>query len=53
VCLLVQAETVTALQNLDAIAATPGVDGVFIGPADLSAPHGPCGQPRCTPTCRP
>ncbi|RYY69979.1 MAG: 2-dehydro-3-deoxyglucarate aldolase, partial [Comamonadaceae bacterium] len=27
-CLLVQAETVQALQNLDAIAATPGVDGV-------------------------
>ena len=40
VCLLVQAETRTALQNLDAIAATPGVDGVFIGPADLSASMG-------------
>jgi len=40
VCVLVQAETVTALQNLDAIAATPGVDGVFIGPADLSASMG-------------
>jgi 4-hydroxy-2-oxoheptanedioate aldolase len=40
VCVLVQAETVLALQNLDAIAATPGVDGVFIGPADLSASMG-------------
>lgn len=40
VCVLVQAETVTALRHLDAIAATPGVDGVFIGPADLSASMG-------------
>jgi 4-hydroxy-2-oxoheptanedioate aldolase len=40
VCVLVQAETVTAMKHLDAIAATPGVDGVFIGPADLSASMG-------------
>ena len=40
VCVLVQAETVTAMAHLDAIAATPGVDGVFIGPADLSASMG-------------
>lgn len=40
ICVLVQAETVLAMQNLDAIAATPGVDGVFIGPADLSASMG-------------
>ena len=39
-CLLVQAETTTALRNLEAIAATDGVDGVFIGPADLSASMG-------------
>lgn len=45
VCLLVQAETVEALQNLDEIAATPGVDGVFIGPADLSASMGHTGHP--------
>jgi 4-hydroxy-2-oxoheptanedioate aldolase len=45
VCLLVQVETVTALQHLDAIAATPGVDGVFIGPADLSASMGHVGNP--------
>lgn len=44
-CLLVQAETVEALDNLDAIAATPGVDGVFIGPADLSASMGHVGRP--------
>ena len=45
VCLLVQAETVEAMNNLDAIAATPGVDGVFIGPADLSASMGFPGNP--------
>ncbi|MBB1604711.1 aldolase/citrate lyase family protein [Variovorax sp. UMC13] len=44
-CLLVQAETVEAMRNLDAIAATPGVDGVFIGPADLSASMGFPGRP--------
>ncbi len=45
VCLLVQAETVEAMRNLDAIAAIDGVDGVFIGPADLSASMGHPGQP--------
>jgi 4-hydroxy-2-oxoheptanedioate aldolase len=44
VCLLVQAETRTALDNLEAIAATDGVDGVFIGPADLSASMGHVGN---------
>lgn len=45
VCLLVQAETREAIANLDAIAATEGVDGVFIGPADLSAAMGHVGNP--------
>lgn len=45
VCLLVQAETVTALQNLEAICAVDGVDGVFIGPADLAASMGHRGRP--------
>jgi 4-hydroxy-2-oxoheptanedioate aldolase len=40
VCLLVQAETRTALHNLEAICAVDGVDGVFIGPADLAASLG-------------
>ncbi len=44
-CLLVQAETVTAIKNLKAIAETDGVDGVFFGPADLSASMGYRGQP--------
>ena len=34
--LLVQIETPEALANLDAIAATPGVDGLFLGPGDLA-----------------
>jgi len=41
---IVQAETVTAIGNLEAIAATPGVDGVFIGPSDLSASMGHVGN---------
>ena len=39
-CLLVQAETRQAVENLEAIAAVDGVDGIFIGPADLSASLG-------------
>lgn len=45
VCLLVQAESVTALDNLEAICAVDGVDGVFIGPADLAASMGFRGKP--------
>ena len=40
VCLLVQAETRTAMENLDAICAVDGVDGVFVGSADLAASLG-------------
>ena len=45
-CLLVQAETALALQNLQHIAEVEGVDGVFFGPADLSASMGYRGQPN-------
>ncbi|RAR71650.1 2,4-dihydroxyhept-2-enedioate aldolase [Paracidovorax anthurii] len=45
VCLLVQAETATALRNLPAICAVEGVHGVFIGPADLAASMGHRGNP--------
>ncbi|AOE65204.1 4-hydroxy-2-oxoheptanedioate aldolase [Pseudomonas corrugata] len=44
-CLLVQIESREGLANLDAIAAVEGVDGVFIGPADLSASMGFRGNP--------
>jgi 4-hydroxy-2-oxoheptanedioate aldolase len=44
ICVIVQAETVTAIENLEAIANTAGVDGVFIGPSDLSASMGHVGD---------
>jgi 4-hydroxy-2-oxoheptanedioate aldolase len=44
-CLLVQIENQEGLANLDAIASVEGVDGVFIGPADLSASMGFRGNP--------
>lgn len=44
ICLLVQLETQRALDNLEAICAVEGVDGVFIGPADLHASLGHTGQ---------
>ncbi|MBO3761950.1 HpcH/HpaI aldolase/citrate lyase family protein [Ciceribacter sp. L1K22] len=43
---LVQIESRLAISNLDAITKTDGVDGVFIGPADLSADMGFAGSPR-------
>lgn len=44
ICVLVQVETQTALDNLEKIAAVEGVDGVFIGPADLHASLGYPGE---------
>lgn len=44
VCVLVQIETFEALEQVDKIAAVPGVDGVFIGPADLAASMGHLGN---------
>jgi 4-hydroxy-2-oxoheptanedioate aldolase len=43
-CVLVQLETRTALQNLESIAAVDGVDGLFIGPSDLAADFGHLGN---------
>ena len=45
ICLLVQVETRTAMDQLEAIATVEGVDGVFIGPSDLSASLGHIGHP--------
>lgn len=45
ICVLVQVETRHALGNLEAIAGVEGVDGVFIGPGDLSADMGHLGNP--------
>jgi 4-hydroxy-2-oxoheptanedioate aldolase len=44
VCLLLQLETRTALQSLEAIAEIDGVDGMFIGPNDLAADMGYLGN---------
>jgi len=44
-CLLVQIETQSALDKLEQIAAVEGVDGIFIGPADLAASLGYVGNP--------
>ena len=45
-CLLVQVETRKAMASIEAIAAVEGVDGVFIGPNDLSADMGHLGNWR-------
>ncbi|MCG6874155.1 MAG: HpcH/HpaI aldolase/citrate lyase family protein [Betaproteobacteria bacterium] len=44
VCVLVQVETQQALDQIEAICAVDGVDGVFIGPADLHASLGFLGE---------
>lgn len=45
ICVLLQIETALGLDNLEAIAGVDGVDGVFIGPSDLSAGLGHIGNP--------
>lgn len=45
ICLLVQVETRAALAQIEAICAVDGVDGVFIGPADLAGDMGHLGDP--------
>lgn len=45
IALLVQVETLRAVEQIEAIAAVPGVDGIFVGPADLAAAIGYPGEP--------
>lgn len=45
IAMVVQIESAEAVRNLEAIAAVPGVDGVFVGPSDLSASMGHLGDP--------
>lgn len=40
ICLIVQVESVAAMDAIEEICAVDGVDGVFIGPADLCADMG-------------
>lgn len=44
ICVIVQIETPPAAAQLEEIAAVPGVDGIFVGPADLSGAMGLTGQ---------
>src|SRR3954466_16000037 len=44
ICLLVQVETRSALDQIEAIASVDGIDGVFIGPNDLAASFGHIGD---------
>ena len=44
ICLFVQAESKKSVENIDEIAGVEGVDGVFIGPADMAADMGLPGQ---------
>jgi 4-hydroxy-2-oxoheptanedioate aldolase len=37
---LVMIETVEGVENADAICGTPGVDGIYVGPADLATSMG-------------
>ena len=43
-CLIVQIETVKGLKHIEEICQVEGVDGVFLGPADLAASMGYLGQ---------
>ncbi|WP_026615276.1 4-hydroxy-2-oxoheptanedioate aldolase [Ensifer aridi] len=45
ICLLLQIESRAGLNAIDEIAALDGVDGLFIGPADLAADMGHLGNP--------
>ena len=44
ITILVQIESQAGVDNLDAIAATEGVDGIFVGPSDLAAGLGHLGN---------
>ena len=45
ISVLLQVETQQAINNIEEIAAVEGVDGVFIGPSDLSGSMGHIGNP--------
>jgi 2-keto-3-deoxy-L-rhamnonate aldolase RhmA len=43
-CLMVQVETREAVERIEELCGVPGIDGIFLGPADLSASLGVAGQ---------
>lgn len=55
IAVVVMIESRTAVENIDSILAVDGVDGVFIGPYDLSGSYGLAGQtahPQVQAGCR-
>ncbi len=44
ICLILQIESKTGIDNLEEISQVKGVDGLFIGPADLAASYGHIGD---------
>ena len=46
ICLLAQVETGRAVEALPGILEVEGIDGIFVGPSDLSASLGHIGNPR-------
>ena len=46
ICLFMQIESAAGLESVREIASVPGVDGIFVGPADLAASLGHLGNPR-------
>ena len=46
ICVVVQIETQQAVDNVEAITAVDGIDGIFVGPSDLSASLGHFGNPK-------
>jgi 2-dehydro-3-deoxyglucarate aldolase/4-hydroxy-2-oxoheptanedioate aldolase len=45
ILVVIQVETATAVQDIESIARVPGVDVLFVGPADLSTALGHMGDP--------
>ncbi|MDE3196764.1 MAG: hypothetical protein KGN84_10500 [Acidobacteriota bacterium] len=43
-CLMIQIETKEAVERIDELCAVPGIDAIFLGPADLSASLGVPGE---------
>lgn len=43
-CLMIQVETKEAVDRIEELCQVPGIDGIFLGPADLSASLGVPGQ---------
>ena len=44
ICIIVQIETLAAIDHLREIAAVPGIDSIFVGPNDLAASMGHLGD---------